>query len=237
MFRDKVFNLAILFSSAWHLFWISSVGIVVTPDTRPGTHYQEVSFLGPILEKTAFDLMAEEVTPGAETLYAKRASFGDNAYLKPRGPKRKVLEEFTPDVTRERFTFSLRSFIRGAKEIPLYFAEAVGISEKRVAGDEAPPEPASIEGPAGKREVIFKPAPPAVLRSLYGGDKEYIVRARFSVSPSGVVHDVEPIVSSGYPEIDLKAIRFLTKWRFSPLRLSASDEPAWGIVTVRIDAR
>jgi len=234
MFKDKAFNLSILFSSAWHLFWIFFIGIIITPDAQPGNLYQEVNFLGPILEKTTFDLMVESVTPHAETLYAKNFLFLDTVYLKPKGPERKVLKEFMPDVMRDRFTFSLRRFIKDTKEIPLYFAEDVKMSY-RDTGDKAPLAP--LEGPAGKREIIFKPAPLSVPRSLYGASEEYIVKLKFFVSEKGVVHDIEPVVSSGYPEIDLKAIRFLTKWRFSPLNLAENEGFAWGIVRVKIEAK
>ena len=234
MFKDKALNLSILFSTVWHLFWIFSVGIIVAQDAQPGNLYQEVTFLGPILEKTAFELMVEDVTPPAETLYAKRAFFLDNVYLKPEGPKRKVLKEFTSQVTRDRFIFSLKRFFKDTKEVPLYFPEDIKASY-RETGKKAPP--AFIEGPAGKREIIFKPAALSVPRGLYGGRKEYIVKLKFFVSEKGVAHDIEPVVSSGYPEIDLKAIRFLGKWRFSPLGLAENERPPWGIVKVKIGAR
>lgn len=234
MFRDKTFNLSILFSSIWHLFCISSIGIIVTPSIQPSNFYQEVDFLGPILEKTAFDLMVEEVTPQAETRYVKTSLFLNDIYLKPKGPERKVLKEFTPESMRDRFTFSLREFIKDTKEIPLYFAEDIRVAYEETDNKKSP---AFIEGPAGKREIIFKPASLTVPRSLYGGREEYIVKLKFFMSNDGVVHDIEPIVSSGYPEIDLKAIRFLRKWRFSPLSLAENDKSAWGIVKVRIEAR
>ena len=235
MFKDKIFNLSIVFSSIWHLFWISSIGISVTPSIQPNSFYQEVDFLGPILEKTAFDLMVEEVTPQAETLYAKTALSLDDIYLKPKGPERKVLKEFTPDVMRDRFTFSLREFIKNTKENPLYFVEDIRVAYEETDNKRVPP--AFIEGPAGKREIIFKPASLTVPRSLYGGREEYIVKLKFFISNDGVVHDIEPIVSSGYPEIDLKAMRFLRKWRFSPLSLAENDKSTWGIVKVRIEAK
>ena len=87
MFRDRIFNLSILFSCAWHLCWISVIGVVVTPSVQPSDFYQEVNFLGPILEKTAFDLMVEGAKPQAETLYARSTLFIDNIYLKPKGPE------------------------------------------------------------------------------------------------------------------------------------------------------
>ncbi|MBN1354067.1 MAG: hypothetical protein JW994_05330, partial [Candidatus Omnitrophica bacterium] len=119
MFRDRDFNMAIAFSTMWHLFWISAIGIVIPPSVQPNNVYQEVDFLGPILEKTAFDILSEKATVHTETLYAKTALFVDKVYLKPKGPERKVMKKFMPSSFRERFTFSLKEYIKDAKEIPL----------------------------------------------------------------------------------------------------------------------
>lgn len=234
MFKDRAFNLSILFSSIWHLAWISLIGIIVTPGAKPGNFYQEVDFLGPILEKTAFDLIAEEATPQAETLYAKSALFANNIYLKPKGPERKVLKGFTPQLSGDRLTFSLREFIKDTKETPLYFAEDV-----RMAYGESTDKSESplIEGPAGEREIIYKSPSPIVSRSLYGAGEEYVVKLKFFISGNGTLYDIEPIVSSGYPEIDLKAIGSLKTWRFAPLNLAKNGKFIWGVVTVKIEAK
>ena len=94
MFRDRIFRISFLFSSAWHLFWILAVSIVIAPNVQPGDIYQEVDFLGPILEKTAFDIMTEKVTPHAETHYARTAMFAEGVFLKPKGPERRILAGF-----------------------------------------------------------------------------------------------------------------------------------------------
>ena len=83
MFRDRAFNLSILISAVWHLFWVSAVTVIVTPTVQPSDFYQEVDFLGPILEKTAFELMVDNVKPQAETLYARSTLLINNIYLKP----------------------------------------------------------------------------------------------------------------------------------------------------------
>ena len=51
MKKDRVLLSAILFSAVWHLFWLSSLAVVVAPgETRP-PKFSNVSFLGPILEQ------------------------------------------------------------------------------------------------------------------------------------------------------------------------------------------
>lgn len=50
--KDKILIFAILFSAAWHLFWMSALTVEIVPkDTRP-PKFSSVSFLGPILEQS-----------------------------------------------------------------------------------------------------------------------------------------------------------------------------------------
>jgi len=49
MRRNRVLLSALIFSAAWHLFWLSALTVVVVPkDTKP-PKFSSVSFLGPIL--------------------------------------------------------------------------------------------------------------------------------------------------------------------------------------------
>jgi len=233
MFKDRAFNLSILFSFAWHLFWICAIGIIITPTVQPSDIYPEVDFLGPILEKTAFDLMAEEATPQVEILYAKSSMLIEGIYLKPKGPNRKVLKEFAPQRETNKFMLILQRYLKGSKEIPVYLTEEIDMlyTEKDV---EVTP---LVEGPAQNREIIFKPEPLTVPRGLYSDAEDYVIKLKFYVSNNGIVRDVEPVASSGYPQLDLEGIRFLKAWRFSPSDMAKDDESDWGIVTVRIIAR
>ena len=52
MRRDRVLLSALIFSTVWHLFWLSALTVVAVPkDTRP-PKFSSVSFLGPILEES-----------------------------------------------------------------------------------------------------------------------------------------------------------------------------------------
>ena len=56
MRRDRVLLLALIFSVAWHLFWLSALTVVVVPkDTKP-PKFSSVSFLGPILEASMLEV-------------------------------------------------------------------------------------------------------------------------------------------------------------------------------------
>lgn len=58
MFKDRVFNLAILLSIAWHVFWLSVITVVAAP-RQTQVKFSKVSFLGPILERGALDVRIE----------------------------------------------------------------------------------------------------------------------------------------------------------------------------------
>jgi len=233
MFRDRAFNISILFSTAWHLFWMCAICVVVTPTVHPRDVYQEVTFLGPILEKTAFDLMVDNVAPQGETLYARSTLFMHSVYLKPKGPERKVLGEFSPDILVNRFSVISRGYMKNDKEIPTYVLDRINILY-RDKSDSLLEIPA--EGPAGNREVIFKPKQATVPKGLYSNADEYVVRLKFFISDNGIVYDLEPVISSGYPEIDLLAVKYLKGWRFS-LPHPQEEKNIWGIVTVRVRAK
>ncbi len=233
MFSDRIFSLSIAFSTVWHLFWICVVGIAITPSVRPANLHQEVGFLGPILEKTAFDLLTENVNPQAETLYSSSVLFQDEIYLKPEGPERKVRKEFLPGALSDGFVFFLRDYVNDTREIQPYLAHIAGVKYEGPDHIEAP----GIKGPAADRGIIFKPGLPDIPAGLYGDNKEYAVKLKFFVSRKGLVYGVAPVVSSGFPEIDMEATKSLKRWRFSPSSGEKKSESDWGIITVMVKTR
>ena len=207
--------------------------IIITPSVQPSNMYQEIGFLGPILEKTAFDIMLEGVAPQRETLYARTALFLDEVYLKPEGPKRIVLKEFIPDDVLGKFSFNIREYISSKKEEPSYYEDSV----KRLYEKRSENTVLIIEGPVGGRGVMFRPhEKPSVPKGLYGDAEEYMVKLKFFVTQSGIVYDTEPVISSGYPGIDMQAVNFLKKWRFSPSSVIDEAKTDWGMMEVRVAA-
>lgn len=67
--KDRVFIYAILFSAIWHIFWISSVSVVVVPKAERKVKFSGVSFLGPILDK---GILKVSVEPRERTVLEKR---------------------------------------------------------------------------------------------------------------------------------------------------------------------
>ena len=78
---------------------------------------------------------------------------------------------------------------------------------------------------------------PTVPRGHYGDVEEYAVKLKFSLSKKGIVYSIEPVISSGYPTIDLRAASFIKKWRFSQATSDKEAECNWGIVSVGIKAK
>src|SRR3989338_790502 len=63
------FVLALIFSFAWHIFWLSAVAVVVNPKETGPAKFSKISFLGPILGKGAISVRIE---PRERSLLEKR---------------------------------------------------------------------------------------------------------------------------------------------------------------------
>lgn len=69
IFKDRIFNSAILISVAWHIFWICMISVVVTSGERNPIKFSKVSFLGPILERGVLEV---KIRPRERSVLEKR---------------------------------------------------------------------------------------------------------------------------------------------------------------------
>lgn len=85
-----------------------------------------------------------------------------------------------------------------------------------------------IEGPAGKRKLIYKEK---IEYPLWAEEKgiEGKVKIKFWVNPEGRIFDSEIYISSGNPELDFYAEENFKKWLFEPIN---RNENVWGIITI-----
>jgi len=90
-----------------------------------------------------------------------------------------------------------------------------------------------IEGPAGKRKIIYKEKIEYPLWAQKKG-MEGKVKIKFWVSPEGKIYNTEIFSSSGYPEIDLYAEENFKKWVFEKVE---SEKNVWGIITITFKLR
>lgn len=237
-----IFGLALAASLIWHLFWIFSVKIFLTPSAfnRPSS---DVTFLGAILdEKMIFAYESKrpaEVIGGAEIKRPPLLEMTD--VFAPRNTGINYIEgpafKSKFDMLKEKeIKLATKGELTGIKQIPFKAFDKVRISYKGY--------PLQIRGPVRFREVVYKPDLPKYLRwdEELGIDLDRLgdsfdMELKFWVSPEGKVELVERISSSGHPTVDLVGIRYLKGWQFAPLAAGESKEEQWGIVKLNFSLR
>ena len=91
----------------------------------------------------------------------------------------------------------------------------------------------SVDGPVGNRRILSRVSPTSpdwvATRNL-----DLTVTVRFQVLPDGSVKSGAVISkTSGFPDIDTRAIKALSRWRFQPVAAKAGAAEVWGRVTFR----
>jgi TonB family protein len=174
---------------------------VVTPDDLFKTEpFTRVTFLGPILEKTAFDIMVGGEGGGA----------GGREPLIPGSFVKTDLEVSPFDVD----IFSYRGFSEGRSEMYKMAKEDL-LSDKE--------EPDMFFGTSRnlakhpERNIVFRPVPPVVSASDSGGKEYFRVSVGADISSSGDVEGAWVTVTSGFPEADNEALRYVRGWKFRPV--------------------
>jgi len=84
-----------------------------------------------------------------------------------------------------------------------------------------------IRGPAGSREILYKPEIPEVKI-----EREGEVELKFWVLPDGSVGSVVPLLR-GDAELESIATNYLKQWRFNPLNEGGSTVEQWGTISVK----
>ena len=210
MFRSRVFNIALLLSLAFHLSCIFGVNIVVLPGRYSMRDLTSVSFLGPILDKTALEIILANKPVGVTTTYQRDLS----AYVQAAGRKERVpaqdeAKQHIDTRAEDSIDKVLGRIFRREKEIP-------GIVTSRTAEEPFFKGSGEISGTVADREIMYKPARPE-LPTWTDVKPPFTLELEFVVSAQGEVKEVVPFISSGNPEIDLMGIRYLKSWRFAPL--------------------
>ena len=99
--------------------------------------------------------------------------------------------------------------------------------------EEGEDEEFTLTGPVARRDVLRRVYPEyprwAQERGIEGS-----LKLRFWVSPAGMVERVELESTSGYPEMDSRAIEAMKKWIFEP---DDSEEMQWGTITIKYTLR
>lgn len=236
MFRDKTFNLAFLISLSWHLFCMFCITIVILPANFPIAKASSVSFLGPILEKTAFELMLERKIPTRRTSYREPMYFDGTFLTKDeKGIDKLKFDNYFLTGKREEIKPNAKDLFGDFKFTPSFSQGTLNKPSAKGPRLEGGGDGLFIEGPLAKREILFKPELPVLAKRIEPGQESFVVELKFKVSSKGSVDEVLLLASSGYPDVDMAAIGYIKGFQFSPL--SRQDTPLWDKIRLTLKTK
>jgi TonB family protein len=211
--------------------------VVVLPISLPMSTISNVSFLGPLLEKTAFELMLDRGSQPKRTSY-REPMFFNNAFLSHE------------DIRTAKFKFSdlplggrLDAAQVSAQDLFGNFKVTPKFSMRNLTEEPGKSSPAApkgseaflIDGPLARREITFRPQAPVAARRISGEQTNFPVELKIKVSKGGQVVEVGLLVSSGYPDVDMAAINYVKAFRFSSA--GADGGAVWDKVKLNIRAQ
>jgi len=217
---SRNFRIALMLSLGIHVFFMSAVVIVNPASSQKIKPYTNVDFLGPLLKKTAFDIMLESANPVVKTSYTHAPLVPPSGYLEAPAPERQaIVEEFSRYYLLEGPEPFVLDSLAAPKSVPefllkierdFYFFE----KEDR-----------------GERRLIYRPEPPAIIKGLYGDENIFTIRVSVLISAEGLVKVAEPVTASGHPQLDIVATKYVRSWIFEPKEEAGSDDE-WHEVSV-----
>ena len=221
---------ALVLSVFAHLFFMTIVKIVTPEDLFKTEPFTRVTFLGPILEKTAFDIMVgieDGAVQGGGMLIPSNFVRADlNVGLPELDPE---LGSFPFHAGKEMYG-KISSSIAGEKDQPdMFFGLRYGqrVSPVPIV-DKVNRSPSEF----GDRSIIYQPPPPSVISDdLEDGDRFEVKVAAF-INGSGDVEDPRIIVTSGYLFVDREALNYLKAWKFQPVEEEKGREYVETEITV-----
>lgn len=220
--------IALLVSLGMHIFGMSAVTIITPPDPSRSPVYTRVDFLGPILRKTAFDIMLEDANPVLRTSYGYSFLAPESGYLNVVTTKRTApLQEF-PDYLERDMDARVLDFLVSPKAVPHFALEFK--AEDFVLDKWTSPGDAEET-----RRVIYRPEAPKIVRAIYGDKDEHRVKVKLMVDSNGNVRKAEPVTTTGYPRLDIIASEFASRWIFEP-REGSNGADEWHEVDVILKA-
>ncbi len=208
-----------LLSLGAHVLGMSAITITAQGDAAMARPYTRVDFLGAILRKTAFDIMLENADPAVNTAYRQTVLSPEEGRLEVTAPKMEPAVQELPDHPGNSMDALVMDFLAGAKAVP---GPGRGfIAEDRMVRSRYARAQADAKG----RKVIYRPEAPFMTRGLYGDREAYKIRVRALIAGDGNVRKVEPVTTTGYPGLDIAALKFVRGWIYEPKEdASAGDE-------------
>lgn len=123
--------MALLISVGIHVFFMTAV-VIVNPAAREKIRsLTRVDFLGPLLKKTAFDIMLESANPVVRASYSHLPLDSGFGPLRAAPPERLTLaEELSRYYLDEGLEAPVLDFLADAKSIPKFLLNVVLIPRK-----------------------------------------------------------------------------------------------------------
>ncbi|NQT32394.1 MAG: energy transducer TonB [Candidatus Omnitrophica bacterium] len=219
----RTLRIALLVSLGVHVIGMSAVTIIAPGGPERAKTYTRVDFLGPILKKTAFDIMLENVNPVVKTTYRHMMASPGSGQLEIAVPKQEtVIREF-PEYLENNMDALISDFLKGTKTVPEFYA---GFETDELLMNNWAPLARDKEN---ERKVIYKPGQPFIMRGFYGDRESFRVKMKVLINSDGNVKAVEMLVTTGYPNLDITASKHVKGWIFEP---SESRDPEWRKVDV-----
>jgi hypothetical protein len=220
---DRSLRIALGISLGVHIFAMSAVVIITPDDAGRKKSFTRVDFLGPLLEKTAFDIMLESANPIVRTSYSwGYMPFGSSS-LKVSSPGRMTFKPETfPASFESIMDNAVLDSLKDYKATPDFFLK----TRKDLLRQK--------KWMPSKRNIMYRPEAPFFEKDLYGGKEAVNASVRALVSPDGKVKSIEPVTTTGYPQLDILAAKYVKSWIFEP-RIGSEDE--WVAIEVILEAR
>lgn len=225
LLKDRNLKIAILVSASWHFAFI----IFITPVILSGNikkNSTAISFIGSILERVA--AVPERPLSLDKNYFIRHIESTAAAGLnKVTLTQPKIISD-PIDTQQDKGEFVSYEYKKNSSVFALHtekkYKHIVEFSDVVVGGD------------AKNRIVLFNPYLPRVvaLDSNFGLDYRVIVG--FKISRHGFVERPECIMSSGSPEVDQLALRYIRKLQFMP-GTGESDGLMEGFAAVNLTGR
>lgn len=229
--------MAFLVSVSWHLICMFLFTIVILPVSLPMSTISNVSFLGPLLEKTAFELMLDKNVQPKQVSY-QEPMFINNAFLTHEDDRigRARFNDFSLKTRTDQAEVSANDLFGGYKIMPTFSMKAPMPERKAASVAAASTDEAfQIEGLLARREIILKPEAPVAAKRVGAEQKNFFVELKVKVTGDGKVEQADLLASSGYPDIDLAAINYVKGFQFSTIE--AGGGTVWDKVKLSIKSQ